>query len=80
MKPLTLEYAIENKFNGLDLVKYFNPNITNEAADFILWEKTCFPCCTETTIEQLNEMFKDKIEDEKRTNKKTKRGYARAIK
>jgi hypothetical protein len=61
MKPLTLEYAKENKFNVLDLVKYFNPNITNEEADFLLWEKTCYPFSLEETIKQLNEIFKDRL-------------------
>ena len=63
MNPLTVDHAIENKFNGLDLVKYFSPNITNEEADFLLWEKTCFPFSLEETIKQLNEMFKDRLEN-----------------
>ena len=63
MKPLTVEYAIENKFNALDLIKYFSPNITDEEADFLLWERTCFPFSLEETIKQLNEIFKDILEN-----------------
>ena len=57
MNPLTLEYAVTNKLSGIDLVKYFKPDISNEYADLILWNYTCFPMDIEQVIEQLNDMY-----------------------
>ncbi|HWY37098.1 MAG TPA: hypothetical protein VNY73_00970 [Bacteroidia bacterium] len=57
MKPLTIEHAIENKFNNLGLVKYFNPSWSDEECDHYLWEHTCFPFSIEETIKQLNKAF-----------------------
>lgn len=57
MKKLTLEHAIENKFNAEDCVRYFDENLSKEEVDYILWEETCFPFSTETMIEQLNKKF-----------------------
>jgi len=57
MKPLTIEYAIENKLSPLDCVKYFNPDWTDEQCEFHIWENTCFPFSNELMIESLNEQF-----------------------
>lgn len=29
----------------LEFMKYYDPNISEDTADFILWEETAFPCC-----------------------------------
>jgi hypothetical protein len=57
MKALTLEHAIENKLTPIDLVKYFNPEWSNEECDYYLWEFTCFPFSIEDVIKQLNDKF-----------------------
>ncbi len=57
MKPLTLEYALENKFRPIDCVKYFEPDWTDEECEFYLWEFTCFPLSIKETISQLNKIF-----------------------
>jgi hypothetical protein len=57
MNPLTVQHAIDNQFRGIDLVKYFKPDLSDEECDYILWQKTCFPMSLKRTIEQLNEMF-----------------------
>ncbi len=62
MKPLTVEYAVDNKMTYLGLVKYFNSEISDEEADFIIWEKTCYPFSLEQVIVQLNELFKDRLD------------------
>jgi len=56
-EKLTLDYVIKNKFTGLDCVRYFKPNYSKKKCNFILWEMTCFPFCSEKMIEQLNELF-----------------------
>lgn len=57
MEALTKKYALENKFTPIDCVKYFKPEITDEEADFIIWEETCFPFSTDEMIKQLNDKF-----------------------
>ena len=57
MKQLTLEYVLENKFSINDCVRYFKPDISDEEADFIIWEQTCFPFSNEIMIQQLNKLF-----------------------
>ncbi len=57
MNPLTLEYALENKFKPIDCVKYFKPDWTDAECDDFLWEHTCFPFSNESMINQLNEHF-----------------------
>lgn len=57
MKPLTKKYVIENKLTPIGCVKYFKPKITKDEAEFILWEKTCFPFSTDEMIKQLNKRF-----------------------
>jgi len=55
LAPLTLEYAIENKFTPIDCVKYFEPEWEDGECDYYLWERTCFPLDMQKTIQQLNE-------------------------
>jgi hypothetical protein len=57
MKPLTIEYAIENKLSPTDCVKYFKPNWSEKECSHYLWENTCFPFSNEKMIESLNEQF-----------------------
>ena len=56
-KPLTEKHAIKNKFSGIDCIKYFKPDWTDEDCDFHLWNETCFPFSTTILIAQLNEEF-----------------------
>lgn len=64
MTPLTLEHAVENNMTAADMVWYFDPDLPSVDVDFILWEQTCFPFSDEQTIAQLNEIFKDRIDEE----------------
>ncbi len=44
----------------LELVKKYFPNASDKEADFILWEKTCFPICSAETVEkQLKELSEE---------------------
>ncbi len=54
---LTLEYAIDRKLTVYGIVRYFEPDATDEECDFILWEKTCFPFDTGSMIKQLNALY-----------------------
>ncbi len=36
----------------LELVKKYFPNACDEEADFILWEKTCYPVGSAETVEK----------------------------
>lgn len=41
----------------LELVRRYFPDATEQEADFLLWEKTCFPVCgSEEVEEQLCEL------------------------
>jgi hypothetical protein len=55
-KILTIEQAKQIS-NPIELVKYFNPDWTDEECDYFLWEFTCFPFSLEETVKQLNERF-----------------------
>lgn len=68
--PLTIEYAIENKFTPIDCVKYFAPEMSDDDCDMYLWECTCYPFSVEIMINQLNEQFLKKI-----TTKMKKQNY-----
>ena len=57
MNPLTLKHALENKFTGIDCVRYFKPECSDEECDYLLWSHTCFPFSTEIMINQLNQHF-----------------------
>ncbi|MCP4392671.1 MAG: hypothetical protein GY804_00095 [Alphaproteobacteria bacterium] len=48
-----------------DLIRKFEPDLTDEECDFILWEKTAFPFCDMETVEgQLKDFFdKEKCKD-----------------
>ena len=49
-----------NRMTWIELVKKYFPNISDEEADFILWEKTAFPMGgLEMVEEQLKELSKD---------------------
>lgn len=53
----------------IDLVRKYFPNATDEEADFILWEKTCFPFGNVSQVEkQIKEfkVYKNKEEEEKK--------------
>ena len=64
MKPLTLEYAIDNNFTAVDCVKYFRPNWSDEQCANFAWSSTCYPFDNETMILQLNKQL---IEPEQHT-------------
>lgn len=64
MKPLTLEYAIENKFTAIDCVKYFKNEWSDDECDAYLWTATCYPFSTQKMILQLNKQL---IEPEQHT-------------
>ena len=58
MKPLTIEYAVENNFiSAIECVKYFKPDWSEEACFDLLMEETCYPFDFETMIKQLNNKF-----------------------
>lgn len=58
MKPLTLEYLVENKMSYYDLIRYFNPRYSDNECDFYLWEHTSFPFSPiEQLIKELNNKF-----------------------
>ncbi len=65
---LTLEYVIKNNLTPLECVRFFDKDISEEEADFIIWEKTCFPFSNESFINQLNDIFRpEKLSTEKIT-------------
>lgn len=71
MKGLTYEYAKENKFTAIDLVKYFKPDWTDENCHDYIWEQTCYPFDHEMTISQLNNAFLNTEKTKQVTNSAT---------
>jgi hypothetical protein len=57
-KPLKLDDIVGKTWR--DVVRHYKPEATSEEADYILWERTCFPSCNETTLKQLNTIFNAK--------------------
>jgi len=55
--------AIELKFESVinmrpvDVVKYYFPDVTDDEADYILWEETCFPMDTDIFLRQLYDLY-----------------------
>ncbi len=59
---------MKNKISFEDLIRKFEPDLTDEECDFILMEKTSFPFSDLETIErQLKDFF-----DKKKCNRCTK--------
>lgn len=56
-KPLTLDFAIKNKYSPIDLIKYFNPNWSDDDCNEYLWNETCYPFSNEILIQDLNKTF-----------------------
>lgn len=59
MEELTIDRVIENKFSWGDVIRYYKPDATDDEIEFILWEKTCYPMDSETTVKQVYQYFKD---------------------
>lgn len=49
-----------------DLVRVYFPNATNEECEYILWNRTAFPCsCDKDLIEKQLIEYKNKINNNK---------------
>jgi hypothetical protein len=59
-EPLTIDYAINNKFSMIDCVKHFHPEWSDKECNHYLWEHTCYPFSDIQTINQLNINFLNK--------------------
>lgn len=55
---ITADEAAEMGLSFVDLMKKYKPDITEEEADFILWNETCYPFDTEAIIKQIYHFFK----------------------
>lgn len=55
---ITANEAAEKGLSFVDLMKKYKPDITEEEADFILWNETCYPFDTEATVKQIYHFFK----------------------
>jgi hypothetical protein len=47
-----------------DLVREYIPNATDEFADWVLWERTCFPMGSVAAVRQHLQEFKDHMESQ----------------
>ena len=56
-EELTADIAINCKMSPIDCVRYYKEEISDEEADFIIWEKTCYPISTEVFLKQLYNIF-----------------------
>ncbi|HVT84315.1 MAG TPA: hypothetical protein VHD35_03890 [Chitinophagaceae bacterium] len=48
---------IDGKMSWLEVMKTYKPDITEEEAEYILWEETCYPFDDETTLERIKTFF-----------------------
>lgn len=55
---LTFEKAVELNLNMIGVIKYYWPFLADHEADFIIWEKTCYPMDTDTAFKQIFELYK----------------------
>lgn len=53
MKELTSK-EVEGKMSWTDVVKYYRPKWSDEECDTYLWEETCYPFSSESTLLQIN--------------------------
>ena len=51
---------MKTEITWFDEMRKYKPDITREEADFILWEKTCFPFNAERTLSQIKEYLTTK--------------------
>ena len=57
-----------------DVLKSEIPNITDEFADYILWEKTCYPIgSTQQIIDDLNKFIEEWQSKDKRNSQSTEK-------
>ena len=64
IKKLNFDEDIMGKMSPMDVVKHYFPDISENEADFIIWEQTCFPMDHIEFTEQVYELYK-KQQDEK---------------
>jgi len=65
-RKLYFSVAKKRKFTPIDCVKYYFPEKSDKEADYILWEKTCFPFDTDMYLTQLYNLYlkrKDKKDE-----------------
>ena len=58
IKKLYFSIAKRKHFNPIDCVRYYFPDVSNREADYILWEKTCFPFDSDIWLTQLYNLYK----------------------
>lgn len=61
MKPLTIDFVIENKMSHTDCILYFKPDATESEIEYIIWDETCYPFDDVLFVENVNFYFKDLI-------------------
>lgn len=55
-KPnLTIDEVIAKKMTWIDCMIYYDPSVTEDQANNILWNQTCYPFCSEITLRQIKE-------------------------
>lgn len=42
----------------LDIFRIYKPDITEDEANYLLWNNTCYPFDADTTIKQIAALFK----------------------
>lgn len=56
-EELTIQKATELKLTPIQCVKYYDEALSDEQADWILWNETCYPSNQEIMLEELFEYF-----------------------
>jgi len=57
-KELTINEVIKEKLTWGEVVRHYDPKITDDKVDYILWNETCYPFDNETTVKQIYQLFK----------------------
>lgn len=57
MEQLSKE-DVDGKMSWVEVMRKYNPDITEKEANYILWNETCFPFDDEIAFSQVHQYFK----------------------
>lgn len=54
---LTIEKAVELGYTWGDIFRYYDPHISNDQIEYLLWNETCYPFSGELTAKHIYQFF-----------------------
>lgn len=59
MKQALSIKQVAGKMTWLEVMRHYRPDITEEEAEYILWNETCYPFDLRTALKQIYYFFKN---------------------